>query len=137
MFKIFRKKTSNNEEKPSLLEGIKAKSENLFQIVKNAILSQISELSSMREKSKNLLETNIKLGLWHIEQENISDAIFRFRFIRFFWPKYLDANYYLAYCYVLKEKHLEAKEILEKLLEKDPQNQKAIELLNKINLNQQ
>lgn len=136
MFKIFKKKNSDKDNKPSLFEGIKAKTNDLFGIIKNGITSQIEELIQMREKSKNLLETNIKLGLWHIDQENISDAIFRFRFIRFFWPKYLEANYYLAYCYVLKDKKVKAKEILENLIKQDPQNQRAIELLNKINLNQ-
>lgn len=92
------------------------------------------EFSIIREKCKSLRETNYKLGLKHLENGHLRDAIFRFRFIKKFWPDMLDAHYQLAYCLTLNNKLGEAKQILEELLAKEPgYDTKARELLNHIN----
>lgn len=91
-----------------------------------------NECISIIKKCKNLLETNYKLGMKHLENGNLSDAIFRFRFIKKVWPEFYEAHYRLAYCLVLKGKIFEAREVLAELLQKDPNNSNAIELFNQI-----
>lgn len=56
-------------------------------------------------KFYNITERNIQLGISHLKRGNISDAIFRFKFV----DKFLDkdnklANYWLGLCYLLNEK---------------------------------
>lgn len=93
-----------------------------------------NEFFSIKNKCKNLRETNYALGLKHLQNGNLSEAIFRFRFIKKFWPDLFDAHYQLAYCLALKNKSAEAKKILEELLRKKPDyDQKAKELLERIN----
>ncbi len=91
------------------------------------------EIEIIKHKLDNLLETNYKLGLKHIERGNISDAIFRFKFIKKFWPFCYDAYYQLAYVYMLDRRPYRAKEVLHELIEKCPDyTTKANELLRQI-----
>jgi len=92
------------------------------------------EFFTIRSKCGNLRETNYNLGLKHLEKGNLSDAIFRFRFIKKFWPDLFDAYYQLAYCLVLNKESQKAKLILEELLQKKPDfDSKAKDLLERIN----
>ena len=94
------------------------------------------EVLAIRKKCENLCETNYNNGLYHIEKGNLSDAIFRFYFIKKFWPNYFDAYYQLAYCLVLNKKLIKAKRVLEELYQKNPNyDQKGKELLERINSN--
>ncbi len=134
---LFKKsaKKPEPEQKTNLSVNLREKS----QEISNALLNRLdlvkSELLTMKDKCGNLLETNYNLGLRHIEKGNLSDAIFRFRFIRKFWPHHHDSLYQLAYCLILKQKPLEAKKILEELMEKDPNHELGRELLDIINAN--
>lgn len=95
------------------------------------------ELELIKSKLRTLLETNYQLGLRHIERGNISDAIFRFKFIKRFWPHCYDAYYQLAYCYLLDKRPYRAKKVLDELLEKCPEySNKAQELLIQIDENE-
>ena len=50
------------------------------------------------------------------------------------WPDYEDARFFLAYCLTLNNKKIEAKKILEELLQQNPSyDHKAQDLLNDIN----
>lgn len=139
--KAFNNSISKNkkiEEKPEnnigFFDNIKTKLETFFHLGKSKVQETKDEIFEMKEKLGNLLETNYKLGLTHLENGNLSDAVFRFRFIIKFWPHHLDSYYQLAYCLVLKNKFLQAKKVLEELLVKDPNyDQKAQDLLNRIN----
>ncbi len=98
------------------------------------------EYNSIKSKFDNLLETNYNQGLRHLSNNKISEAIFRFRFIKKFWPNHFDSYYQLAICLLKKEKTSEAKNILQELFTKNPDysNQDAINLfksLNNINSN--
>ena len=109
-----------------------------FKILSNTLCERADivrkEILTVRERSKNLRKSNYELGLKHLENGDLSDAIFRFRFIKKFWPDLYDAYYQLAYCLVLKKKPAEAKMILEELLLKKPDyEEKARELLGHIN----
>lgn len=125
---------SSVEPKISLAEKITQKANNLFLFVKNKAQETKSEFGDIKSKMSNLLETNYNLGLRHLEKGNISDAVFRFRFIKKFWPDCFDAYYYLAYSLALNKRPFEAKKILNELLIKKPDyDSKATDLLNKIN----
>ncbi|MFM7620127.1 MAG: tetratricopeptide repeat protein [Alphaproteobacteria bacterium] len=103
---------------------------NRFEIVKK-------EIEIIKEKSKNLLQTNYHLGLKHLENGNIADATFRFKFIQKFWPHHFDTHYQLAYCYFLQNRFARSKKILEDLINLDPNSKdKAQQLIDKINSKQ-
>lgn len=118
-----------------IVEGLHKKSEEFINLISQSLESTKNELRSMKEKYNNLIGTNYDLGLKHLENGKIPEAIFRFRFIKRIWPKSYDAYYYLAYCLALTDNRLfEAKKTLEELLSKEPNyDKKALELLNNIN----
>ena len=92
------------------------------------------EFYSIKEKSKNLVETNYKLGISHLEKGNLSDASFRFFIMTKFWPKFYEAYYQLAYIAMLRDKPYKAKKILDNLIAKNAElDPKFYELLEKIN----
>lgn len=128
----------NSPQQPSFGDKIQQKANVLIKFVQDRVEQTKDEFGDVKSKMSNLLETNYQLGLKHLEKGNISDAIFRFRFIKKFWPNCFDAYYQLAYCLVLNKRNFEAKKILQELLEKDPSyDPKAQALLNKINSEQQ
>jgi tetratricopeptide (TPR) repeat protein len=130
---IFKKSDNVPEEnKEGLAIALRQKSQELTDGILNKIDSVKEELATMKEKYDNLLETNYNLGLKHIENGNLSEAIFRFRFIRKFWPEHYDSYYQLAYCLVLNRKSVEAKIVLEELIKKNPQHQAGQDLLQLI-----
>lgn len=127
--KVFIKKSKKKEDNP---DSWKNKFTRLYSHIKNNLSEFFSDLLLMREKMKNLRQTNVDLGKKHIEKGNISDAIFRFKFTKFFWPDCYESYYYLAYCYALKKKNKQAEIILRELIVKEPRSQKAKELLMKV-----
>lgn len=132
--KIFRNNAKESEEKDidkkiGELKNFFKKS-NLF--IDNLLSKFKDESKVIIEKCKNLLDTNYKLGMKHLEDGNLNDAIFRFRFIKKFWPDFHEAYCKLAYCLSLKGNNFEAKRILLELLEKDPTNEDGNRLLNQI-----
>jgi hypothetical protein len=103
-------------------------------ILKSFFSKSLDDCKIFRGKLTNLMETNYRQGIWHIEKNNIGDAIFRFRFIKKFWPQHLDSHYQLALCLTKKNKYREAKEVLKNLLTISPDyaNFPAKELMDKI-----
>jgi len=142
MFKLFKKIFIGNRKKDietnkiqeeSIVQKIQNKAEMLAEFASNKFQETINEFGNIKEKMSNLLETNYNLGLKHLERGNISDAVFRFRFIKKFWPHCFDAHYQLAYSLFLNKRPFEAKKILIELLRKNPSYDiKAQELINKI-----
>lgn len=131
--KLFFKNSKKEEEKKNnLANTLREKSAELYEGLGNKIKSLQEEAIVMKSKYDNLLETNYNLGLKHIENGNLSEAIFRFRFIKKFWPQHYDSYYQLAYCLVLNKKAEDAKEILEELVSKEPNHQQGRELLELI-----
>jgi len=123
MFKsFFSKKSENTEEKKSeLAVSFKQKSQELSSFVGNRIKLAQEEVTTIRKKCSNLLETNYQLGLKHLENGNLKEAIFRFRFINKFWPNHLESYYQLAYCLILANKFKKAEKVLNDLVAKDPE----------------
>lgn len=92
------------------------------------------EFFIIKEKCQDLRETNFNLGVKHLENGKLPEAIFRFRLIKKIWPDFYDAYYELAYCLVLHEKPHKAKKILEELLQRKPDyDPVAQNLLNHLN----
>lgn len=129
---LFKKNKEKDSPKENLAVSLREKSKELSKALVNQVDAMKTEFFVMKDKYDNLLETNYNLGLKHIENGNLSDAIFRFRFIKKFWPQHYDAFYQLAYCLVLNKKAEEAKEVLEELMIKNPQHQLGRELLELI-----
>lgn len=124
MFKFFRKKTKKSDEPKTgganIAEKLKENSSKFSKFMGEKFELAQEEFSNIKEKCNNLLETNLELGLKHLENGHLPEAIFRFRFINKFWPNCFDAYYHLAYSLFLKEKDAEAKKVLQKLLKKNP-----------------
>jgi tetratricopeptide (TPR) repeat protein len=135
--KLVGKSDNKQKEEPKsekLAENLRKKSEELTQFLGEKMESVREEYFSIREKTKNLRQTNYDLGMKHLENGHVDEAIIRFKIIRKFWPDVVDAQYQLAYCLVLKEKFKEAKKVLDELLSKNPDyDQKAHDLLDHIN----
>jgi tetratricopeptide (TPR) repeat protein len=136
--RIFKKLIGKSEKKETggekLAVTLRQKSGKFSDFLGEKFQAIQNEFYTIRAKCENLRETNYNLGLKHLEKGNLSDAIFRFRFIKKFWPDLLDARYQLAYCLVLKKKPFEAKKILEELFAQNPNyDSKAKELLDDIN----
>jgi tetratricopeptide (TPR) repeat protein len=127
-------KTTKNLVSGLALE-LRDKSEKFSKFLENSFKNAREEYYSIQEKCQDLHKTNFDLACSHLEKGNLSEAIFRFRFVKKFWPHDFDAYYQLAYCLVLKNKPHKAKKVLEELLEKDPNYDplanKLLEHLNK------
>ena len=119
--KFFFKKTKKNktEIQNELAASVKRRSEELSSFINSKVKSAQEEISTIRKKCSNLFETNYQLGLKHLENGNLSEAIFRFRFINKFWPNHLESYYQLAYCLILANKFDKAKKVLDDLITKD------------------
>jgi tetratricopeptide (TPR) repeat protein len=128
------KKLKEASKGEKLAENLRKKSEEFTQFLGDKMESVREEYFSIREKTKNLRQTNYDLGIKHLENGHVDEAIIRFKIIRRFWPDVIDAQYQIAYCLVLKEKFKEAKKVLDELLNKNPDyDQKAHDLLDHIN----
>lgn len=104
-----------------------------FGFVGDAYNTVRGEFTVAREKSKDLRRSNYDIGLKHLEKGDISEAVFRFRLTKKFWPDFFDAHYQLAYCLALSNKLNQAKTVLEELLQKNPDfDPKARDLLDQI-----
>jgi len=137
---LINKALGKKSEKDQNSEKLSAKFRNNAQNFSNFLSEKtglaIKEFDSIKEKSKNLVETNYKLGIYHLEKGNLNDASLRFFIMTKFWPQFYEAHYQLAYVLILKEKPLKAKKVLENIILKNPQlDPKFQELLNEINAN--
>lgn len=89
----------------------------------NQFNSSLNEIKNIRYNLKNISETNIKLGIHHIEKGNIYDAIFRLRLVeKFFDPNNKIANYWLGWSYLLKGDYEKSKLALAKAQDEDKVN---------------
>lgn len=121
---------SNSEISQTILQKSKRFSE--FLNSRAELLQE--ELSLIRYKCQDLRQTNFDLGMKHLKNNALPEAIFRFRLIKKFWPEYFEAYYQLAYCLTLHRKYKKACDVLEELLEKEPNfDPAAQELLSHLN----
>ncbi len=90
--------------------GIKNATKSLFSFVTgiprsiyNTVISIKNQFHQLRYNLNNLSASNIKLGIYHLKNGNLNDAIFRFKLVE----KYLEpgnkiASYWLGWTYFLK-----------------------------------
>lgn len=104
----------------SLAQSLREKSGKLSQFFSDKLAFAQDEFFSIKEKCQDLRQTNFDLGMKHLDDGALPEAIFRFRLIKKFWPDYFDAYYQLAYCLALRENVTEAQKVLTELLNKDP-----------------
>ena len=115
-----------NSNRTSLLDKTIDKTSNLFDSLFQSISS---EHKVIKEKMKNLYQSNYDLGLKHLKQGNVKEAIFRFRIIKKFWPNNYDAYHQLIYCLILNNELAEAQKIIDNLLTKNPSDKEKINKL--------
>ena len=134
--KALGKKSEKEEKSEKIASKIKENVKNFSGFLSEKTDLALKEFSSIKEKSKNLVETNYKLGISHLEKGNLNDAQLRFFIMTKFWPKFYEAYYQLSYVLILKQKPLKAKKVLENLIAQNPDlDPKFQELLNEINAN--
>ena len=126
-----------NPDSPTANQDIKTdltnKLSQFSSFVSKKINEAIEEYHVIRKKMQNLYQTNYDLGMRHLERGNLSEAVFRFRIIKKFWPDKYEAYYQLAYCLILLKKPHKAKIVIDELLMKNPDyKSKVAELLNSI-----
>ena len=84
-------------------------------LLKTQFLGIKENLVRLRYNLKNFTETNINLGIYHLNNQNYNDAIFRFRLIdKFLRPNDPFVNYWTGWAYFLKKKYKKAIFYLEK-----------------------
>ena len=112
-----------------------AKVNGFFDFLGNKFENVVREFGEIREKAKDLSTTNYKLGLKHLEKGNLSEAVFRFKMVKKFWPENYEAYYQLAYALVLSKKMIEARKVIDELLAKDRSYEpKVLALLNSVDV---
>jgi len=96
------------KEKVKTTKFVKSFFNKVFDYKKQLLLS----IKENKEKLRNLIETNYKLGLYHLNANNLNDAAFRFRLVLYFEPTHYKALYNLAKCLIAKKKTVSAAEKL-------------------------
>ncbi len=82
----------------------------LFSNLTNVLLINFKEITS---KLQNLAQTNFELGLYHFEHMNLSDAIMRFKILKYFNYENGDISYYIGRCYFEKLNYPKAQKYLD------------------------
>jgi thioredoxin-like negative regulator of GroEL len=121
MFNIFGpfKKMLGVDKKPEIVKeepkiNLANKFQQLSDFVHNKVQESVSEFGIIRQNMK------------HLERGNLSEAIFRFKMVKKFWPENYEAYYQLAYCLIMDEQTEKAQEVIDELLLKNPASQEKI-----------
>lgn len=136
LFKAIGKKTDKEIKNEAMADKIHQQASKFVALGHDLSRRFATEITSIRQKCKNLRETNYKLGLSHIEKGNLSDANFRFSIIIKFWPDFKEAYYQKAYIYMLENEPQKAKLVVNRLHELFPdyQDQALSDLVSQIDL---
>ncbi len=74
------------------------------QYLLNCFKAFIFFIHKAKIKVKNLFQTNLQLGVYHIKNGNIKDAIFRFKILHCLFGKgHKDSHYWLGWSYLLSQ----------------------------------
>ncbi|MFT6331833.1 MAG: tetratricopeptide (TPR) repeat protein [Lentimonas sp.] len=121
-----KKKTS--EEQP-VKESAQKKIDKLSSFFSGLFENAVNEFGRIHEKTKNLKEANFNLGMKYLEEGNIKEAAFRFKFTKKFWPEYYEAYYQLIVCLTLLKKFQDVEKIKQELLDKAPNYKEKIDYI--------
>ena len=100
--------------------------------LKTKIKNGFNSLGASKEKLKDIPGTNYKLGVYHMQKGNFSDAILRFKMVCYLDPNNTDSLYHLSRCLLLKGEEKKAQKKLELLMKKEPKHVEGKYLLQKI-----
>jgi SAM-dependent methyltransferase len=93
---------------------------NIPSILKNQFYLIKNNFQQLRYNLKNFAEANTTLALYHLNNQNYNDAIFRFILVdKFLRPNDPFVNYWLGWAYFLKNNHKKAIIHLEKGISED------------------
>ena len=87
------------------------------------------EIDIISEKIKDLHLSNYNLANRHFKKGNISEAIFRLKIVRRFWPDDKKAHFGLIYCYFIEEDELAVGNAIKELYKIDKNTQDRVEEL--------
>ena len=74
-------------------------------LLKDQFFAIRENAARLRYNLKNFTETNINLGIYHLNNQNYNDAIFRFILVdKFLRPNDPFVNYWTGWAYFLKKK---------------------------------
>lgn len=90
---------------------------------KQQLFCLFNDIKNIRYSLKNLASSNMDLGIYHMQNGNFRDAIFRFKLVkRFFEPGNKIVRYRLGWVYFLKQDHKNAVIQLAKAEQEDEVN---------------
>ena len=93
---------------------------NIPTLLKNQLLAAKQNLQKLKYNLKNFAEANINLGIYHLNNQNYNDAIFRFMLVdKFLRPNDPFVNYWIGWTYFLKKNYKKAIIHLEKGVSED------------------
>lgn len=96
---------------------------NIPNLIKKQYHRFLQDCHNLKYNIKNFAEANINLGIYHVNNENYNDAIFRFKLVdRFFKPNDPLVHYWLGWAYFLKKNYNQALVHLEKGASEDKIN---------------
>ena len=119
----------DKKDSPSELSKFVA---NFIPMVKERSVEFVRECKEAREKLKDIPGTNYSLGLKHLKQGNLDDAIMRFRMVSFLKPDNYMAHYQLGRCMIMAGDNDNAKKQFEKTLEINKSDQSTKYQLKKL-----
>jgi predicted TPR repeat methyltransferase len=111
---------------------IKKGKKEIGSILKKKIQDGKHGVLTSKEKLKDVPGTNYKLGLYHMQQGNLLDAIFRFNIVCRFNPANVDAHYQQGRCYYLRGDNKDAKQKFNDVLKRDAKHDGAQYFIQKI-----
>lgn len=101
-------------------------------LIKDQFKAIAEAFQSFKHNIKNFADVNVKLGVYHLNNQNYNDAIFRFKLVdKFFRPNDPFVNYWLGWAYFLKRGHKKAMIHLQKSQTED--KVKLLEFIRHIN----
>lgn len=84
-------------------------------LLKNQFFATKNDFHRLRYNLKNFTEANITLAIYHLNNQNYNDAVFRFMLVdKFLRPNDPFVNYWMGWTYFLKHNHKKAIIHLEK-----------------------
>jgi tetratricopeptide (TPR) repeat protein len=119
----------DKEPKVAPVQALEHRIDKVSHFMDNVFAYVIAEYQAIKNKSKNLSKTNYELGIKHLEQGNLQEAIFRFKITKKFWPENYEAYYELIYCLIMEQDLEEAQKVIDELLEKRPDYKERIDQL--------
>jgi tetratricopeptide (TPR) repeat protein len=117
------------EPKVAPVQALENKIDKLSNFIDHLFAYVTLEYQVIKDKLKDLSKTNYDLGIKHLEQGNLKEAIFRFKITKKFWPQNYEAYYELIYCLVMENELEEAQKVIDDLLKKSPDYKERIDQL--------